>query len=98
MSRRLLPALLLLLLLSACGTMPSGGGPALAQRILDEFVPADFVGDFDGGELIPIYLNVTLKAGNLHKNAAGAWTFTWLEYDRAGPFLTSSHLHLGKRP
>ena len=71
----------------------------LIQYVLDAIVPPGFTGgDFDAAENIPMYVTFTLKAGNLKRNEAGMWTFTWLEYDRTGPLTTSAHIRLGKRP
>lgn len=84
------------LLLSGCGTPPSGK-LGFVQRLLDDVVPADFRGNFDSSESVPAYANFTLAAGNLHRTPAG-WSFDWLEYHRNGPFLTSAHLSLGNRP
>jgi hypothetical protein len=90
-------AILALVSLCGCQTMGSNRAP-LIQRVLDSMLPPTFVGDFDGAENIPMYVNFTLKAGNLKRDYNGNWTFDWLEYDRTGPLTTSAHIRLGKRP
>ncbi len=84
------------LFLSGCASF-GDNRVALIQRVLDDLLPATFVGDFDGSEKIPTYVDFTLAAGNLRRTETG-WTFDWLEYHRNGPLMSSAHIVLGKRP
>lgn len=67
------------------------------QRLLDKYLSPGFTGDLDISESIPLYLHVTLKGSNLRREDTG-WRYDWIEYDRTGPFGTSAHIRLGKRP
>lgn len=69
----------LVLVLTGCMSRPVAGQLLIAP-ILDRIVPADFRGDGEFAECGQ-YLTIEVRAGDLHKGAAG-WTWTWLEYRR----------------
>lgn len=69
----------------------------IGQRLLDKYLSPGFVGDLNIRETIPLYLTFTLDGANLRREADG-WKYDWFEYNRNGPFGTSAHIRLGKRP
>lgn len=78
----LLAAIAIALTCGCSSIAPSStNGPLLLQPVLDRIVPADFVGDGDFGE-VGVYVNLQIKAGNLHKLPSGQWTWNWLAYRR----------------
>ncbi len=85
-----------LALYSGCNTMP-GSQQSIAQRALDKLLPAEFVGNLDLREDVPMWIGLTIKAGNVRREN-GHWLFDWLTYDRNGPFGTNAHFTLGIPP
>lgn len=69
----------------------------IGQRLLDKYLSPGFTGDLNIRETIPLYLTITLEGKNLRREETG-WRYDWIEYNRTGPFGTSAHLQLGKRP
>ena len=104
-SRRSLASVLLFALAALCltGCVSTAGNPSVAdsrtvgQRLLDKYLSPGFTGDLNLREQIPLYLTVTLEGANLRREESG-WKYDWIEYNRNGPFGTSAHIRLGKRP
>lgn len=97
----------LLSLLAGCATTSAARkDDGVIQRILNA---AGLPDDFNGPAHLEengAYLTIVIDASGLHRNAAGQWAWTWLDYDRRltipyAPGLTWKHggkLRFGLRP
>jgi hypothetical protein len=63
----------------------------LIQGVLDKMLPPDFAGPIDVSH-VNQYFTIAIKAGNVHRNADGKWTWDWLEYERNSHFPLFSGL------
>lgn len=82
--------LLLLLSLSSCTAVIKGIDQVKQVRdAINNLLPADFKGNADL-QRHDAYFDISLKAGNLHKNEKGEWTWDWIDYQRLTHFPTWS--------
>lgn len=102
MKKTIIP-LIVLLSLCGCTTVAKKVNELKeVQTAINNLLPSDFKGDVDTGRSDE-YFNITLKAGNLHKNDKGEWTWDWVDYSREthigviGPagWHSSVHVKLG---
>lgn len=63
------------------------------QAFLNTSLPPDFIGDVHVAHINP-YFNIGFDAGNVHKNAAGLWTWDTFSYTRADMFHTTGTITL----
>lgn len=97
---------LLLLASTGCASMPKYVDQVKQVRdAINNLLPSDFKGDVDTGRN-DAWFDISLKAGNLHKNDKGEWTWDWVDYSRLthiaaiGPagWTSNVHVKLGKKP
>lgn len=73
--------------LTGCATATRGtqSDATLIQSVLDKLLPADFNGPIELSHANQ-YFDLTIRGADVHKNAGGQWTWTWLEYERNSHF------------
>jgi len=97
-------SLFLLPLLAGCAGIPQKVANQLMEvrDAMTSMLPSDFSGPVDMSRKDG-YVEITLKAGDVHKNDKGEWTWKWVDYERkthipwfAGAQWTSDvHFKLG---
>jgi len=87
-------ALALALAFSGCSFTP-GGGSSL-QRVLDHYLPREFVGDIEIHHNNPYVPGIDIRAGNVRWNGQ-RWIYDWLAYNRVG-HVSNGWVYLGNVP
>lgn len=73
--------------LTGCKSLPD------PQLVLNKILPPDFVGNVHVEHSNP-YFDFGVDAGNVHKDAAGLWTWDSFKYSRADMFHTKGDIEL----